>query len=189
MSTKDGWTATYEAFHGCTEKLSDEIDRFTDQTRTGSAILNQSGRLVNQVEDACQRIEEQVKIAEQTWAEAEKFANQIAEQAASQAAKDARLEIQKLISNSIEPLNQAAKRNSTSATQLQNNISQARNYMIVLSCLFLVLTVISVLATLYFTKSLGAADPQTRVNASKYEALFQKASDKEWGMIQSIIKK
>lgn len=76
MNQTDPWVVTYKDFQGCTERLTDEVDRLTSQTRAATAVLESSAKCTEHVEAVGMQIAQQVKNAEMAWSKADEVAVQ-----------------------------------------------------------------------------------------------------------------
>lgn len=140
MNQTDPWVVTYKDFQGCTERLTDEVDRLTSQTRAATAVLESSAKCTEHVEAVGMQIAQQVKNAEMAWSKADEVAVQAARQAHSAAFKG----VEDSIKSVVAAVSRSAQQNANAAEQIGQSARQARGSIYYLSAGFLVIAALGV---------------------------------------------
>ncbi|WP_449100692.1 hypothetical protein [Pseudomonas veronii] len=122
MSQTDPWMVTYKDFQGCTERLTDEVDRLTSQTRAATAVLESSAKYTEHVEAVGMQIAQQVKNAEMAWSRADEVAAHAARQAHAAAFKG----VEDSMKSVVDAVGRSAHQNTNAAEQIEQSARQAR---------------------------------------------------------------
>lgn len=186
MNQTDPWVVTYKDFQGCTERLTDEVDRLTSQTRAATAVLESSAKYTEHVEAVGMQIAQQVKNAEMAWSKADEVAVQAARQAHSAAFKG----VEDSIKSVVAAVSRSAQQNANAAEQIGQSARQARGSIYYLSAGFLVIAALGVSAALYASNR-GDSDleAEVRLSAARFDLLWGNAKADERKKIVEIIQR
>lgn len=186
MNLTDQWMVTYKDFQGCTERLTDEVDRLTSQTRAATAVLESSAKYTEHVEAVGRQIAQQVQLAETAWSRADEVAAQAAKQAHAAAFKG----VEDSVKSVVTTLARSAQKNEDTAGQIEQSARQARGSIYYLSAAFLAIAAIGVVAALYVTNGRESGlESDVRLNAARFELLWGNAKPDEKKKIVEIIQR
>jgi hypothetical protein len=177
---------TYTDFRGCTERLTDEVDRLTTQTGAASAVLEKSARYTEHVETVGRRIAHQIQKAEAAWSKADEIAAQAALRAHSAAFNG----VEDSMRSVLTTLSSAAQKNDAAAAEVNLSARQARRSVFYLSAAFVVIAALGVLAILYVGQGIKAGlEAEMRSNAELFDLLWSKANSEEQKKIVAILQR
>jgi hypothetical protein len=186
MNQTDPWVVTYKDFQGCTERLTDEVDRLTSQTRAATAVLESSAKYTEHVEAVGMQIAQQVKNAEMAWSKADEVAVQAARQAHSAAFKG----VEDSIKSVVAAVSRSAQQNANAAEQIGQSARQARGSIYYLSAGFLVIAALGVSAALYASnRGDSGLEAEVRLSAARFDLLWGNAKADERKKIVEIIQR
>ncbi|MBD8568374.1 MULTISPECIES: hypothetical protein [Pseudomonas] len=186
MSQTDPWTVTYKDFQGCTERLTDEVDRLTSQTRAATAVLESSARYTEHVEAVGRQIAQQIKNAEMAWSKADEVAVHAARQAHAAAFKG----VEDSIKSVVAAVGRSAQQNENAAEQVEQSARQARGSIYYLSAAFLVIAALGVSAALYAgNRGDSGLEAEVRLSAARFDLLWGNAKADERKKIVEIIQR
>lgn len=186
MNQTDPWVVTYKDFQGCTERLTDEVDRLTSQTRAATAVLESSAKCTEHVEAVGMQIAQQVKNAEMAWSKADEVAIQAARQAHSAAFKG----VEDSIKSVVAAVSRSAQQNANAAEQIGQSARQARGSIYYLSAGFLVIAALGVSAALYASnRGDSGLEAEVRLSAARFDLLWGNAKADERKKIVEIIQR
>lgn len=186
MNQTDPWVVTYKDFQGCTERLTDEVDRLTSQTRAATAVLESSAKYTEHVEAVGMQIAQQVKNAEMAWSKADEVAVQAARQAHSAAFKG----VEDSIKSVVAAVSRSAQQNANAAEQIGQSARQARGSIYYLSAGFLVIAALGVSAALYASnRGDSGLEAEVRLSAARFDLLWGNAKTDERKKIVEIIQR
>ncbi|MGJ7513028.1 hypothetical protein ACSFE6_01630 [Pseudomonas baetica] len=183
MKNVNTWTATYEDFLACSERLTEELDRFHDEIRDSKAVLVQARQFTAQVDAASKKIGEQVVTAERAWANADKVALVAAKHAHEAAFRG----VQASLTGATEALAQSAQANQLAANRVDQSFTQSRKFIFRLGIGFLVVSGLAIFGAVYFASLRESPlERETRQNAAHFELIWSKATPKEKAELQKI---
>ncbi len=186
MNQTDPWVVTYKDFQGCTERLTDEVDRLTSQTRAATAVLESSAKYTEHVEAVGMQIAQQVKNAEMAWSKADEVAVQAARQAHSAAFKG----VEDSIKSVVAAVSRSAQQNANAAEQIGQSARQARGSIYYLSAGFLVIAALGVSAALFASnRGDSGLEAEVRLSAARFDLLWGNAKADERKKIVEIIQR
>ncbi|QNH74995.1 hypothetical protein GGD92_21740 [Pseudomonas protegens] len=186
MNQTDPWMVTYKDFQGCTERLTDEVDRLTSQTRAATAVLESSAKYTEHVEAVGMQIAQQVKNAEMAWSKADEVAVHAARQAHSAAFKG----VEDSIKSVVAAVGRSAQQNANAAEQIGQSARQARGSIYYLSAGFLVIAALGVSAALYASnRGDSGLEAEVRLSAARFDLLWGNAKADERKKIVEIIQR
>lgn len=186
MNQTDPWMVTYTDFRGCTERLTDEVDRLTTQTGAASAVLEKSARYTEHVETVGRQIAHQIQKAEAAWSKADEIAAQAALRAHSAAFNG----VEDSMRSVLTTLSSAAQKNDAAAAEVNLSARQARRSVFYLSAAFVVIAALGVLAILYVGQGIKAGlEAEMRSNAELFDLLWSKANSEEQKKIVAILQR
>ena len=186
MNQTDPWMVTYKDFQGCTERLTDEVDRLTSQTRAATAVLESSAKYTEHVEAVGMQIAQQVKNAEMAWSKADEIAVHAARQAHSAAFKG----VEDSIKSVVAAVGRSAQQNANAAEQIGQSARQARVSIYYLSAGFLVIAALGVSAALYASnRGDSSLEAEVRLSAARFDLLWGNAKADERKKILEIIQR
>lgn len=186
MNQTDPWMVTYKDFQGCTERLTDEVDRLTTQTRAATAVLESSAKYTEHVEAVGMQIAQQVKSAEMAWSRADEVAAHAARQAHAAAFKG----VEDSIKSVVDAVGRSAHQNANAAEQIEQSARQARGSIYYLSAAFLAIAALGVLAALYVNSSRDSGlEAEVRLSAARFDLLWGNAKPDEKKKIVEIIQR
>lgn len=186
MNQTDPWMVTYKDFQGCTERLTDEVDRLTSQTRAATAVLESSAKYTEHVEAVGMQIAQQVKNAEMAWSKADEIAVHAARQAHSAAFKG----VEDSIKSVVAAVGRSAQQNANAAEQIGQSARQARGSIYYLSAGFLVIAALGVSAALYASnRGDSGLEAEVRLSAARFDLLWGNAKADERKKILEIIQR
>lgn len=186
MSQTDPWMVTYKDFQGCTERLTDEVDRLTSQTRAATAMLESSAKYTEHVEAVGMQIAQQVKNAEMAWSRADEVAAHAARQAHAAAFKG----VEDSMKSVVDAVGRSAHQNTNAAEQIEQSARQARGSIYYLSAAFLAIAALGVAAALYVNNSRNSGlEAEVRLSAARFDLLWGNAKPDEKKKIVEIIQR
>lgn len=183
MKKVDNWTATYEDFLACSERFTEELDRFQDGVRESKAVLVQTGQFVAHVDAASKKVVQQVAVAERAWANADEMALAAATKAHDAAFKG----VQASLASVTTALTASVKANQQSATRVSQSFTQSRNFIFGLGIGFVLTSGLGIFAAVYLASTRESPlELGIRQDAARFELIWGKANQREKVMLQKI---
>lgn len=186
MKTADNWTARYEDFLACSDRLTEELDRFERQMRANKAVLDQAGQYTEHVDATSKRISEQVERAQAAWSKADDMA--------AQAAKVAYLSAFEGVKSSLntvtEELARSVQANNRAAGLLNQSFTQTRNSILLLGGAFVVVSGLAIFAAVYLASIRPSpTDLETSLNAARFELIWNNANKQEQIRLRKLLQR
>lgn len=172
MKKADDWTTTYEHFLEFSDRLTTELDRFTDLMQANKAMLDRVGRYTEHVESTSIQIGAQVEQVRKAWAQAE----HTAAQAAQLAHKSAFEGVRSCLNTVTEELGRSVRANTQATARIKS--SHKLIYWSAAGCVLA--SFIAVFAAAYFAGIRSSTiDDEIRLKAARYERIMSSASKPE----------
>jgi ABC-type transporter Mla subunit MlaD len=183
MKKVDSWTATYEDFLVCSERFTEELDRFQDGIRESKSVLAQAGQFVAHVDAASKKIVQQVSDAERAWANAD----QMALDAATKAHEAAFQGVQTSLDGVTKALVKSVRANQDAASQVHQSFSHSRRVVVGLGFGFVLISGLAIFAAVYLANTRESPlELNIRQDAARFELIWNKATPKEKAILQKI---
>lgn len=183
MKKVDDWTATYEDFLACSERFTEELDRFQEGIRENKSVLVKAGQYVEHVNAASNRVEQQVADAERAWANAD----QMALNAAEKAHDAAFVGVQKSLAAVTKAMADSIKLNQLSAKRVDQSFTQSRNFIFGLGVGFLLVSGLGIFGAVYIASTQESSlEHETRQEAAFFVSIWSNATPREKLLLQKI---
>lgn len=184
MSKVDSWTAAYEDFLACSDRLTEELDRFSTQMQDSKIILDRVGKYTEHVDATSRRISYQVEEAEKAWSNSDEIAARAAKQAYSAAFEGVRSSMQAV----TESLGRSVQANEKAAFRVNQVFAQYRNYLIYIGSAFVLCSSLASSCAVYLASVHSSnIESETKQNARFFEIIWNNANKKEQAKLEEIL--
>lgn len=186
MKTADNWTARYEDFLACSDRLTEELDRFERQMRASKAMLDQAGKYTEHVDAISKRISGQVEQAQAAWSKAD----DIAAQAAKVAYLSAFEGVKSSLNTVTEELARSVQANNRAAALLSRSFTQTRKSIMWLGGAFVISSGLAIFAAVYLASIRPSpTDLETSLNAARFELIWNNANKQEQVRLRKLLQR
>lgn len=176
MKTADNWTARYEDFLACSDRLTEELDRFERQMRASKAMLDQAGKYTEHVDAISKQISGQVERAQVAWSKADDVAAQAAKVAYSSAFESVRSSLDTI----TDELARSVQANTRATVLVNQSFTQSRNFIILLGGAFVIVSALAIFAAVYLASIRpSSTDLEMSLNAARFELIWHNADKQE----------